>query len=423
MPMTETSGTAGGYTGTEEDKSACLKSLAEMGKEHLCDEAGTPKEGHSLQYHAESKAVRHAYPEDEDATQHEPMYEKMKSLPGVNGEDPDSVEHGPGEAPEEEGWTKAFPLEGEPEKVSEKPEPANATGEEEKGLPKGVLGKLLRILPRALSKRAKSTLAGNVKKLRKKGYKPRHASAIAYAVAAKAVDPMGDVPGDEEDLGDEVTEGLDEPEIEVKSEAGTLTQGAQLVQRLLEVLEEDAPLLEQEELKELVNEFQEVLSEAAMRIYPDVDFGGVSKGEMETPGQETNDEQTTQAAMDKYSLGAMKRLQSVQSNAFWRRVQVKRMSRATCGVIKEAAEHLGDMAEMPVGSQIKTMHCKACAMHSKALTQLHTKMQGEDAEGQLDETGVEKGLDTGAVLKALDRVKEKQAGISKDIYAATGKKV
>ncbi len=164
-------------------------------------------------------------------------------------------------------------------------------------------------------------------------------------------------------------------------ESAPMPHGAEMAQHIVEYLEECLAKAEPE-LHEFIESILEQTRDWGGERYPDTPLGGEEEdadGEAEpegsagdTPEAQTADREDAREALDQYRRSPVR----------WKK---RYMNRGKLKCVKDAAEHLGDMAEMEHGTEITRTHKAACAFHAKALHGLLKEATGDMGDMAADE--------------------------------------
>jgi len=209
--------------------------------------------------------------------------------------------------------------------------------------------------------------------------------------------------------------GLETEEVEGDAPVD-LPQGAAVAQSVIEYVQGQLPKLEPE-VREVFEDVTETLIEWAQDRYPDVEFGAAEAEEALAPEAAVEaEEQITDELMDRYRQGQVGRAKLLAH------VLRKRMSKRHQAVVRDAADHLEDMADIEAGSPFTRTHKVACKAHHAAvralLRDLDTGLE-DDEEGGDDKAA---DLDVAAITKKLERLEERRSTLDQAFYRLTGKR-
>lgn len=383
--MNEHSGTEGGYTAPE--------GMQERLGEAMGGDGGVGEEkGHSVHFNAETGAVHHVYPEG--ATDEE--LERLKTmLSGVDGVT--TVHQGPDEPEPESGFAQVYPHKEIPavheEEEEHHDEPAGEVGEEKAYRRKvsqlsALFNRLPRMAVKAMVSRCKAfatkalqdCVSAKIAKLRDEGFDADQSAAIAYSTCGEKKDynDAGEIAGETDEK---------------------IPHGVGVAQHLLEYIEGESPAMEPENA-DFYSALSDDVREHAHGRYPEHGFGGQeSKAEEEEAGkkpagEEGEDEEEIEQELEAYKnpppkSGKPKVVKRPGMGRARTLLVEKRMNKRHHGVMKEAAEHMGDMSDMESGSTFTKTHKAACKYHHGMMTKaLDEMMTGTDeVEGEVPAKG------------------------------------
>ena len=424
--ISSTSGPAGGYTVSPElpvdasseatqdslrDPAAQLKeAVAAAAAEHF----GANATGHVIHLHPESGAVHHSHPVDYDVDKLAKFKEVCEGIDGITSVHQEADKAVP---PDGEGWEHAFGVDGKdaemPDEDMEAKRQAKAAALV-KTMPAFVLTNFLEGMKAKASDTLQECVSRKIPKLLDEGYEQDQAAAIAYSMCGetKALDEAGGL--------DRHTAGGMNPEEDATDEA--VPHGVAHAMKALKLHGDELPRMHPND-KTFYKSVMSMLREHAKAEYPDhADHFGDDGDEDNPPetGVESEDSQDkTEEALAPYKAARpllVKRL---------RRNLLKRMHAAHHKACKEATDHLGELAQLPVGQKWMGSHKSATCAHHKAMSAVCKEMEvdgveeeGPEAEG--DPLEPLKSYDLEALGAAL--AKGSAELIKPELYAITGRR-
>ncbi len=441
MALNESGGTAGGYLTMPEptiddkpekppdkipdadlgDMEQVKADVQAIGAQHLGD-----GEGHAIHVHPPTGQVHHSHPADFDPEKLGVIKGELEKVHGVKGVDQEPDKPNP---PDGQGWEHAFGIVKDAEEEDEEAEPPEEIaldveeeepeGEAEakafkdrklkikanavkmvKRMPAIVLKHFLAGFKAKASTALQECVSRKIPKLLEEGYSQEQAAAIAFSVCGESkamseeggVDPNA-VPGGmnpDEDAADE-----------------NLPFGVAHAKKTIGLHEKAMPKMHPND-KMFYKASADMTREHAKSEYPEhaVHIG-------ETGAQPSLEPSQAEEDLSHYKSGKL----------LAAKMLAKRMKKAHAEVIKAATQHLGELAELPVGEKWKSTHKTATGSHYKAMSGVCKDMDGgeEDDTMMLNHTnGISKQTDVGAIADNLGKALEE--AFKAERYKITGKR-
>lgn len=380
--MNEADGAAGGYSvqtpvvekpdggnppNEEGQVKAAIKAVMEA---HAGD--AHPDGPHSAFFHSEAKGVHHQHHKDASPDHLAAVAKDLGDIPGVQ-----SVRQATA-APEGEGWEFVHGTPIHSDEQHHTPSPANEEGEQKAFLRKAAqLDALFRGMPakafRAVLREARKTLmrkdahadcmGRKIELLAREGYDDdAQRVAIAYAHCGEKKDLDPDAVAGAEDGG-----------------AEKVPHGVALCQELCEMIEGELEAMEPE-----VREFAELalqdIKDFAEARYPDHAFGG------EQAKDQTADHAPADAVAEYQTPPPLPK--ALKPRGWFKHyAELKRLRKAHHAVMKDATDHLGELADKQPGDRLTRSEVTATKSHHgsmcKVMKELEVGPTEEDEPGEL----------------------------------------
>ena len=368
--------------------------------------------GHALHYKADPPTLWHEHDKDADPNHLQTVRGQLEGIPGV-----ESVEQATA-SPGGEGWEQihggAKPI--GPAETQPTAQPAGEEGQQKAFARKAaVIAATYRSWPKyvrrtwlaAMRKKTKAALLpcinATVKKLTDEGYPKDQAECVAYSTCRK-------------DLEDPAEMDMEEGE-----ESAKVPAGVSLWQHVCEMIEAELPAMEPENAEVAEMLLEEIRSHAGER-YPEHEFGGGEKEEKPETEPETNADKPEADAEAEDALAAYMTPPKKSLGKLAQFGRLKRMAKRHHGVIKDATEHMGDMADKVPGDPFTRTDKSACKLHHGAMMKCLKEM-GEGAAGEEEEGEVKsKAPDLADMIAEM--VTKEAGGLRSDLrktaYSVTG---
>jgi hypothetical protein len=374
---------------------------------HLKDEEGNERSPHDFFAKPRDEEegtykVYHHHDEDAEAEHLKAVKDDLLEEPKIK-----EVEQSDKPRQDGEGYIEVFPdVEEEPAKE------LRASGRMVKWL--------ISLLPPNMRQKASDCVANKIPKLIDEGYDQDQAVAIAFSMCGESreMDEDEEEIKDEEEIGDEYGMGPGTEEEDEGQGAGT-PHGVEVWSAVIEFLSGELERAEPE-VAEGIRDVLEMATEIANERYPDEEFGGEVEP-ANKPSQEAEEEETEEV-LDAYRRGKPKKTKKTAKigdrKARVAAARLKRMHKRGLGIMRDATEHLGDMAEMEPGEEYTRTMKAACKMHHREMSSLVKELEGPGEE-EGDGKSADKGLQV--LADAVVGLDKRMSEVGNGLHSITGK--